>query len=81
MGGLGRTLRGASAGPKGRVRDLLGTVSVTITDTVTQASVSQTHTIDLVSVVGGNVAYLGFTGGTGGLTAVQDIVNWTFRSP
>ena len=58
-----------------------GTVSVTITDTVTQASVSQAYTIDLVSVVGGNVAYVGFTGGTGGLTAVQDIVNWTFRSP
>ena len=69
------------AGPKGRVRDLLGTVSVTITDTVTQASVSQAYTIDLVSVVGGNVAYVGFTGGTGGLTAVQDIVNWTFHSP
>ena len=57
------------------------TLLVTITDTVTGASVTQQYTLDVVFWVGGNVAYVGFTGGTGGLTAVQDIVNWTFQSP
>ena len=28
--------------------------------------------------VGGGTAYVGFTGGTGGLTATQDILTWTF---
>jgi hypothetical protein len=28
--------------------------------------------------VGANTAYVGFTGGTGGLTAVQAILNWTY---
>jgi hypothetical protein len=56
------------------------TLSVTLTDTVTAASATQNYRVDIVSWVGGNVAYIGFTGGTGGLTAVQDIVNWTFES-
>jgi hypothetical protein len=56
------------------------TLSVTLTDTVTAASSTQNYRVDIVSWVGGNVAYIGFTGGTGGLTAVQDIVNWTFES-
>jgi hypothetical protein len=30
--------------------------------------------------VGSNVAYVGFGGGSGGLTAVQDILNWTFTT-
>ena len=56
------------------------TLSVTLTDTVTAASATQNYIVDIVSWVGGNVAYVGFTGGTGGLTAVQDIANWTFES-
>jgi hypothetical protein len=31
-------------------------------------------------VVGGNTAFVGFTAGTGGLTAIQDILNWTLTS-
>src|SRR5262249_41108337 len=30
--------------------------------------------------LGGGTAYAGFTGGTGGLTATQDILSWTFRN-
>jgi len=30
--------------------------------------------------VGANTAYAGFTGGTGGATAIQDVLNWTFTS-
>ena len=57
------------------------TLSVAITDTVTGASATQHYPVDIVSWLGGNVAYVGFTGGTGGLTALQDIVTWRFQSP
>jgi len=54
---------------------------VTITDTVTMASATQTYAVNIASKVGSNVAYVGFTGGTGGtggLSAVQEIMTWTF---
>jgi hypothetical protein len=54
------------------------TLRVTITDRVTGASAVQSYTVNIASVVGGSTAYVGFTGGTGGLTATQDILNWTF---
>jgi len=31
--------------------------------------------------VGGPIAYAGFTGGTGGLTAIQEIITWIYASP
>src|SRR5262249_23259952 len=34
--------------------------------------------INIPSTVGGTTAYVGFTGGTDGLTATQDILTWTF---
>ena len=54
------------------------TLNVTITDTVTQATASQSYAVNIPSLVGGNTAYVGFTGGTGDLTAVQKILNWTY---
>lgn len=57
------------------------TLSVTITDTVTMGSATQNYTVDIPSFVGGNIAYVGFTAGTGGLTAVQDVRSWRFQSP
>jgi len=30
--------------------------------------------------VGASTAYVGFTGGSGGETAIQDILDWTFTS-
>jgi hypothetical protein len=56
------------------------TLSMTLTDTITNAIFSQNWTIDIPGTVGDNVAYVGFTGGTGGLTATQNILNWTFAS-
>jgi protocatechuate 3,4-dioxygenase beta subunit len=53
-------------------------LNVTITDTSTLASASQSYAINIPSVIGSTGAYVGFTGGTGGLTAVQNIQNWTF---
>ena len=57
------------------------TLTVVITDTVTQASATQTYTVNIPSTVGGTTAYVGFTATTGYdiyATAIQDIVNWTY---
>ena len=53
-------------------------LKVTITDTVTQASASQSYAVNIPSLVGRSTAYVGFTGATGGLASVQKILNWTF---
>ena len=36
-------------------------------------------TVNIPAVVGGNTALVGFTGGTGGLTAIQEVLNWTYN--
>ncbi len=55
-------------------------LSVTLTDTETNQSATQNYTIDIPTAVVATTAYVGFTGGTGGLTAVQDLLTWTFSS-
>ncbi len=56
------------------------TLTMTITDFVTNAKYSTSWPVNIPSVIGNNTAYLGFTGGTGGLTASQKILTWTFVS-
>jgi hypothetical protein len=56
------------------------TLKMTITDTVSKASYSNNWAINIPATVGGSTAYVGFTGGTGGGTAVQDILAWTYSS-
>ena len=36
--------------------------------------------INIASVIGSSAAYAGFTGGTGGSSAIQEILNWTYVS-
>lgn len=55
-------------------------LNVTITDTSTLASASQSYSVDIPSIIGGTNGYVGFTGGTGSLTSVQEIQNFTFTS-
>lgn len=55
------------------------TLTWTITDTVTQKTFTQSIAIDIASLTG-STAYVGFTGGSGGLTAVQKILTWSFTS-
>jgi hypothetical protein len=50
---------------------------MTITDTVTNAVFTHTWTIDIPTTIGATTAYAGFTGGTGGITATQNILTWT----
>ncbi len=53
-------------------------LNVIITDTNTKASASQSYTVNIPQVIGSNNGYVGFTGGTGGETAVQDIQTWDY---
>ncbi len=55
-------------------------VTVTLKDTLTGANVTGTAVGDMTQVLGGTTAYVGFTGATGGLTASQKILTWTFNT-
>src|SRR5262245_45286535 len=37
-----------------------------------------TYTIDIAGRLGADTAFVGFTGGTGGLFSLQDVLNWTY---
>jgi hypothetical protein len=54
------------------------TLTEKITDTVTGATTTLNYTINIPATMGANTAYVGFGGGTGGATAVSDILTWTF---
>jgi hypothetical protein len=47
---------------------------------VTNASVVEVFPVNIPSVVGASTAYVGFTGGTGGLTATQNVLTWSYAS-
>jgi hypothetical protein len=55
------------------------TLTMKITDTNNTALTFTTSwTVNIPAAVNSNSAYVGFTGGTGGLTAKQEVVNWTY---
>ncbi|MGA9569862.1 MAG: chitobiase/beta-hexosaminidase C-terminal domain-containing protein [Candidatus Acidiferrales bacterium] len=56
------------------------TLTMTITDAVVNKTFTQSWPVNIPAIIGGNLAYAGFTGGTGGLTASQKIESWTFVS-
>jgi hypothetical protein len=47
-------------------------------DTVTGDHFTYDYIVDISRFIGGDTAFVGFGGGTGGLTAIQDIQNWIF---
>ena len=52
---------------------------MTITDaTNSSQNFTASWPINIPGTVGSNTAYVGFTGGTGGLTAIQEILDWTY---
>jgi hypothetical protein len=57
------------------------TLTETITDEtmVSHPTFTHSYTVDIPSFVGGNVGYVGFSGGTGGLTTVADVQTWTYQ--
>ena len=56
------------------------TLTMQITDTSTQQSFVTSWPINIPATVGGTTAYVGFTGGTGGKTATQNILSWSFSA-
>ncbi|HXN99563.1 MAG TPA: chitobiase/beta-hexosaminidase C-terminal domain-containing protein, partial [Candidatus Acidoferrales bacterium] len=56
-----------------------GTIlAMTITDSSVNKTFKTSWPINIPQTIGGNTAFVGFTGGTGGLTASQKIETWTF---
>jgi hypothetical protein len=53
-------------------------LTVTMTDTVTHASSRQVYAVNIPQIVGSTTAFVGFTAGTGALTAIQEILTWQF---
>jgi hypothetical protein len=56
------------------------TLTMTITDAVVDKTFTQSWPVNIPAVIGGTMAYAGFTGGTGGETASQKIETWTWVS-
>ena len=56
-------------------------LTLTLTDTVTNAVFTQAFPVNIPSTIGGSSAYVGFTGGTGGSTAIQNVLSWSYISP
>ncbi len=56
------------------------TLTLTLTDTVSGKVYTQAFTVNIPQIVGGTTAYVGFTAGTGGSSATQNILNWTFSN-
>ncbi len=54
------------------------TLKETVTDLSTGAVFTQNYTVNLVSILGSSTAYVGFTGSTGGLTSVQNLLTWSY---
>jgi hypothetical protein len=49
-----------------------------LVDQTTNATYSMSQAVDIPQTVGGDTAYVGFTGGTGGLTSNQNLLNWSY---
>ena len=54
------------------------TLYETVTDTVTNKTYSNSYSVNIPSIVGGNTALVGFGGGTGAATVQQNIDSWTY---
>ena len=79
MTASGLDLHSGDAMPAALVYD--GTkLTLTITDGVANKTLTTNWTVNIPQIVGGNTAFIGFTGGTGGLASSQKILNWSFTS-
>ncbi len=56
------------------------TLTLTLTDATANTTASVAYPVNIPSIVGGNTAYVGFSGGTGGSSATQNILDWTFAN-
>lgn len=59
------------------------TLTVTLTDDSSpdpKPTFTKSYPVDIPTTVGGNTAYVGFTGATGGNTSRQEILSWTYTN-
>jgi Legume lectin domain/Chitobiase/beta-hexosaminidase C-terminal domain len=56
------------------------TLTLNLHDLVTNDTFTMSQQINIPQIVGADSAYVGFTGGTGGLTASQKILTWTYTA-
>lgn len=56
------------------------TLTLNLKDMVTNDTFTYSWTVNIPQIVGGNTAYVGFTGGTGGLTSSQKLLSWTYAT-
>jgi fibronectin type 3 domain-containing protein len=56
------------------------TLSVTLKNLRTGATATQNYAVNIPAVIGGSLAWVGFTAASGALTASQRIANWTFTT-
>src|SRR5690242_13887437 len=56
------------------------TLTLIVTDTSTKASFRTRFSVNIPGTVGSTSAYVGFTGGTGGLTATQEVLTWRYNA-
>jgi Legume lectin domain/Chitobiase/beta-hexosaminidase C-terminal domain len=56
------------------------TLTLTLTDIVAAKTFTYSQAINIPHIVGANTAYVGFTGGSGGSSAVQKILTWTYSA-
>ena len=56
-------------------------LTLNLLDLVTNDKFTMTQAINIPQAVGGNTAYVGFTGGTGGLSSIQKLLSWTYAIP
>jgi len=56
------------------------TLAMTITDASNTAlKFTRNYTVNIPAAVGGSFGYVGFTAGTGGDSATQDVLTWTYQ--
>lgn len=56
------------------------TLTLKLLDFLTNKSFTTSQKLDIPTIVGGNTAYVGFTGGTGGLSSSQKLLTWTYAA-
>jgi len=55
-------------------------LTLNLLDLISNKTFTMSEKIDIPEIVGGNTAYVGFTGGTGGLSSSQKILTWTYNA-
>lgn len=54
------------------------TLTVVLVDTVNKATATQSYKVNIPQVVGAPTGYVGFTAGSGGESAIEEVQSWTY---